>query len=56
MEILTRELVAFPMEAQTKMEALSLLSDALWRERGEVKCYGEAVRGRRMESVCMAMR
>ena len=33
MEILTRELVAFPMEAQTKMEALSLLSDALWREK-----------------------
>jgi len=33
MEILTKELVVFPLEAATKEEALSLLSDALLKEK-----------------------
>ena len=33
MEILTKELVVFPLEATTKEEALSLLSDALLKEK-----------------------
>ena len=33
MEILTKELVVFPLEASTKEEVLSLLSDALLKEK-----------------------
>lgn len=33
MEILTKELVVFPLEAATKEEVLSLLSDALLKEK-----------------------